>query len=265
MLPKYLKPFHIDNENLVRIGPKLDGGYILDKRIVHITKKIITCGLNDDWEFEKHFSKINSSCEVLAYDHTVNKKFWIERFKKDILHFFLFKKIRLRKIISIFKYYDYINFFKNKNKHYELKISNENIKNKEITLNEILKDHDNLILKIDIEGDEYNILNQILKNSKKINALLIEFHDIQKNMHLIKKFIEQSNKLKLVHIHANNYPCIDKDIDPSVIELTFTNIEKIRFEQIITKKKYPIENLDYKNSHRKDDYTLKFENDAKKS
>jgi len=201
----------------------------------------------------------------LAYDHTVNKKFWIERFKKDILHFFLFKKIRLRKIISIFKYYDYINFFKNKNKHYELKISNENIKNKEITINEILKDHDNLILKIDIEGDEYNILNQILKNSKKINALLIEFHDIQKNMHLIKKFIEQSNKLKLVHIHANNYPCIDKDIDPSVIELTFTNIEKIRFEQIITKKKYPIENLDYKNSHRKDDYTLKFENDAKKS
>ena len=265
MLPKYLKPLHIDNENLVRIGPKLDGGYILDKRIVHITKKIITCGLNDDWEFEKHFSKINSSCEVLAYDHTVNKKFWIERFKKDILHFFLFKKIRLRKIISIFKYYDYINFFKNKNKHYELKISNENIKNKEITINEILKDHDNLILKIDIEGDEYNILNQILKNSKKINALLIEFHDIQKNMHLIKKFIEQSNKLKLVHIHANNYPCIDKDIDPSVIELTFTNIEKIRFEQIITKKKYPIENLDYKNSHRKDDYTLKFENDAKKS
>ena len=265
MLPKYLKPFHIDNENLIRIGPKLDGGYILDKRIVHITKKIITCGLNDDWEFEKHFSKINSSCEVLAYDHTVNKKFWIERFKKDILHFFLFKKIRLRKIISIFKYYDYINFFKNKNKHYELKISDKNIKNKEITINEILKDHDNLILKIDIEGDEYNILNQILKNSKKINALLIEFHDIQKNMHLIKKFIEQSNKLKLVHIHANNYPCIDKDINPSVIELTFTNIEKIRFEQIITKKKYPIENLDYKNSHRKIDYTLKFENDAKKS
>ena len=265
MLPKYLKPFHIDNEHLIRIGPKLDGGYILDKRIVHITKKIITCGLNDDWEFEKHFSKINSSCEVLAYDHTVNKKFWIERFKKDILHFFLFKKIRLRKIISIFKYYDYINFFKNKNKHYELKISDKNIKNKEITINEILKDHDNLILKIDIEGDEYNILNQILKNSKKINALLIEFHDIQKNMHLIKKFIEQSNKLKLVHIHANNYQCIDKDLDPSVIELTFTNIEKIRFEQIITKKKYPIENLDYKNSHRKDDYTLKFENDAKKS
>ena len=263
MLPKYLKPFHIDNENLIRIGPKLDGGYILDKRIVHITKKIITCGLNDDWEFEKHFSKINTSCEVLAYDHTVNKEFWIKRFKKDILHFFLFKKLKLRKILSIFKYYDYISFFKNKNKHYELKISNENIKNKEITINKILNDHDNLILKVDIEGDEYNILKQILKNSKKINALLIEFHDIQENMNLIKEFIKESKDLKLIHIHGNNVSCVDKNIDPNIIELTFTNVEKIKFDQKITEKKYPIENLDYKNIHRKDDFVLKFENDTK--
>ena len=263
MLPKYLKPFHIDNENLVRIGPKLDGGYILDKRIVHITKKIITCGLNDDWEFEKHFLKINPSCEVLAYDHTVNKEFWIKRFKKDILHFFLFKKLKLRKILSIFKYYDYISFFKNKNKHYELKISNENIKNKEITINKILNDHDNLILKVDIEGDEYNILKQILKNSKKINALLIEFHDIQENMNLIKEFIKEISDLKLIHIHGNNVSCVDKNIDPNIIELTFTNVEKIKFEQKITEKKYPIENLDYKNIHRKDDFVLMFENDTK--
>ena len=263
MLPKYLKPFHIDNENLIRIGPKLDGGYILDKRIVHITKKIITCGLNDDWEFEKHFLKINPSCEVLAYDHTVNKEFWIKRFKKDILHFFLFKKLKLRKILSIFKYYDYISFFKNKNKHYELKISNENIKNKEITINKILNDHDNLILKVDIEGDEYNILKQILKNSKKINALLIEFHDVQKNTNLIKEFIKESKDLKLIHIHGNNVSCVDKNIDPNIIELTFTNVEKIKFDQKITEKKYPIENLDYKNIHRKDDFVLKFENDTK--
>ena len=263
MLPKYLKPFHVNNENLTRVGPKLDGGYILDKRIIHITEKIVTCGLNDDWEFEKHFLKINSSCEVLAYDHTVNKKFWIERFKKDILHFFLFKKLRLRKIISIFKYYDYINFFKNRNKHYELKISNQNIKDKEITINEILNNHDNLILKVDIEGDEYNILKQILNNSQKINTLLIEFHDIQKNMNFIKEFIELSNDLKLIHIHGNNYSCTDKNINPNIIELTFTNIKKIGFKQKITEKNYPIDKLDYKNIPRKKDFILKFEDDTR--
>ena len=143
-------------------------------------------------------------------------------------------------------------------------ISNENIKNKEITINKILTDHDNLILKIDIEGDEYNILKQILNNSKKINTLLIEFHDIQKNMNLIKEFIEKSSDLKLIHIHGNNHSCVDKNTDPNIIELTFTNIEKIKFKQKITGKKYPIEKLDYKNVYRKNDFILRFEDDVKK-
>tara|TARA_B110000503_G_scaffold98142_1_gene147150 strand:+ start:300 stop:1082 length:783 start_codon:yes stop_codon:yes gene_type:complete len=259
MLPKYLKPFHIKNENLIRIGPKLDGGYVLDKRTIPLTEKIITCGLNDDWEFEKHFLKIKPNCEIIAYDHTVDRQFWIDRFKKDIVHFFLLKKLRLRKIISIFKYYDYNNFFKSGNKHHQLKISNKNIENKEITLNKILHDYDNLILKIDIEGDEYNILKQILDNSKKINSLLIEFHNIQKNIHLIKDFIHQSNNLKLIHIHGNNYTCANIHEDPNVIELTFTNIKKINFEQKITEKNYPINGLDYKNSHRKNDFILNFQ------
>ena len=259
MLPKYLKPFHIKNENLIRIGPKLDGGYVLDKRIIPLTEKIITCGLNDDWEFEKHFLKIKPNCEIITYDHTVNKQFWIDRFKKDIIHFFLLKKLRLRKIISIFKYYDYINFFKNKNKHYELKISNKNIENKEITVDKILNNHDNLILKIDIEGDEYNILKQIISNSKKINSLLIEFHDIQKNINLIKNFMNQSNDLKLIHIHGNNYAGANKHNDPNLIELTFTNIKKINFEQKTTEKNYPIDGLDFKNSHKKKDFILSFQ------
>ena len=119
-----------------------------------------------------------------------------------------------------------------------------------------------MILKVDIEGDEYNILKQILDNSKKINTLLIEFHDIQKNMNFIKEFVEQSNDLKLIHIHGNNYNFTSKFEDPKMIELTFTNNKKIKFEQSITDKKYPIEKLDYKNSHRKDDFILRFEDDA---
>lgn len=47
MLPKILKPFHSDKSNLVRIGPKKDGGYVIDKRVIEKSEVIITCGLND--------------------------------------------------------------------------------------------------------------------------------------------------------------------------------------------------------------------------
>ena len=57
MLPKFLKPYHIKSSNLVRIGPKTDGGYIIDKRILNKINILITCGLNDDWEFERSIFK----------------------------------------------------------------------------------------------------------------------------------------------------------------------------------------------------------------
>ena len=258
MLPNFLKPFHMDNQKLIRVGPKLDGGYVIDKKSVINTDIIITCGLNDDWEFEKSFLKINTKCIVQAYDHTVDKKFWVERFKKDIKHFFLLKKIRLRKIIHIFRYLDYLRFFKNENKHHILKIGTEDIYNQEITINKILKDHENVILKIDIEGDEYKILNQILENSKKISTLIIEFHDIQKNMNKIENFIIKSKELKLIHIHGNNFAGSNKDGDPNVIELTFVNINKNELNLQKTNKSFPINALDYKNTHRKEDFLLKF-------
>ena len=178
MLPTFLKPYHVDNNHLTRIGPKLDGGYVVDKRSIQESNTIITCGLNDDWEFEKSFLKKNDDCKVIAFDHTIDRKFWINRFKKDIRHFFLLKKIRLRKIIGIFKYLDYINFFKNNNKHHIIKIGPQNINQKEITISKILENQSNVILKIDIEGDEYKILNEIISNSEKITSLIIEFHNI---------------------------------------------------------------------------------------
>ena len=38
----------------------------------------------------------------------------------------------------------------------------------------------NNLLKIDIEGGEYQIIKDILKNSKKLNTIVIEFHWIKK-------------------------------------------------------------------------------------
>ena len=122
MLPKFLKPYHIKFTNLIRIGPKRDGGYIIDKRIIKKTSKIITCGLHDDWSFEKEFQQENKNCTVLAYDHTVNNSFWMLRLKKDIISFLKLKKLTPKKIFNIFKYIDYCIFFSKKNKHYKKKV-----------------------------------------------------------------------------------------------------------------------------------------------
>ena len=137
MLPKFLKPYQINNSNLIRIGPKRDGGYVIDKRIIKKTYNLVTCGLNDDWEFEKEFLKKNINCNLYAYDHTINNRFWIKRFKKDIIHLLLFKKLRWWKILDIFKYINYLNFFRKNKIHLQKKIVSKKKKN-QITISKIL-------------------------------------------------------------------------------------------------------------------------------
>tara|TARA_B100000674_G_scaffold229064_1_gene188381 strand:- start:1133 stop:1915 length:783 start_codon:yes stop_codon:yes gene_type:complete len=258
MLPSFLKPYNVKTENLIRIGPKSDGGYIVHKDSINLTKKIITCGLNDDWKFEKNFTKLNNHCFVEAYDHTIDKDFWYQRFKKDIIHFFLLKKLRLSKIIKMFDYIDYKIFFKKKNIHFLKKVVRNSKKEDEISLTNIIDNFEDIFLKIDIEGNEYEILPEVTKHSEKIISLIVEFHDIDSNLDKIEKFIIENKFLKLIHIHANNYKDINTNGNPNDIELTFVNKNKINISNERSQKSYPIHGLDYKNLKRKKDIELKF-------
>ena len=257
MLPKYLKPFHVDRSNLIRIGPKTDGGYIVDKRILQKNNILITCGLNDDWEFEKEFIKVNGDVPIIAFDHTVNNDFWIKRFKKDLISLLLLKKLKINKILDVFKYVDYRLFFKKNKIHYKKKIVSKSKNKNQISIPEILKSLKNVVLKVDIEGDEYKILKDIKKNSKKIIFLIVELHDVNIHLNKIKNFLKNLD-LKVVHIHANNYGGIDEKNNPKVIELSLINSKIIKIKKIYSKKKYPILNLDYKNFKRRDDIKIKF-------
>ena len=256
MLPNILKPFKSNKQNLLRVGPRKDGGYIIDQRVIKKSKTVITCGLNDDWEFEKHYLKINSKSKVIAYDHTVNKKFWKMRFKKDFLALIMLKKISINKILDVFKYIDYKFFFK-KNIHISKKVVLKKKNVNEISIKEILDKKKDVILKIDIEGDEYKILNAINKEQRKINFLILEFHNISKNIQRIKKFLSNS-KFKIIHLHGNNYGGIDKFKNPNVIEVSLLNSKKFFVNKEKSIQNYPIFGLDFKNLKRREDIKLKF-------
>ena len=76
------------------------------------------------------------------------------------------------------------------------------------SLNSILIDYKNLIhkplfLKIDIEGSEYRILDDLIRYQDKITGLVIEFHNIDLHIEKILNFLKNF-KLNLVHIHGQN-------------------------------------------------------------
>ena len=221
MLPKIFKPIYLDNANLIRIGSLNDGGYILSKNLLKDLDLLISLGISDNWEFEKHLYKL-TNCSIEAYDDSINSEFWLNRFKKDFIKFISLKIFKPKRLVDMFKYLDFLIFFKKKNVNFHLKRVGIN-NHKSISFDAIIKKHiekKNIFCKIDIEGSEYEILNELKKYPDHINGFAIEFHDLKNKLNDVKEFIKSCTNYKLIHIHGNNL-AIDNERYPLTLEMTF--------------------------------------------
>ncbi len=257
-----LKP--IKNPNLIRLGRNLDGGYIVDSKVVKKCNTLITFGLGPDWSFELDYIKMNNNIEIFMYDYTVSSFPYIKDILKYLKRFVTFRS-NLESVTSrvsyLKKYKDFlglknVNFFKEKITY--------PIKNKiDTDINKVfsrINDKEEVILKSDIEGSEYEVIDEIMKFSNRINMLIFEFHWIDVNEEI---FLESVRKLKkdfeIIHIHGNNhFPKLDSGL-PIIIEMTLLNKKYIGNEKTEHICKFPIQGLDYPNNPYKEDLTFSFE------
>tara|TARA_B100000287_G_scaffold9241_2_gene9084 strand:- start:1747 stop:2505 length:759 start_codon:yes stop_codon:yes gene_type:complete len=218
MLPYKLKPDGL--YKLIRVGKDNDGGYLICENSLKNSNTLISFGISDDFSFEKHFQTIND-INIFAYDPSVNLNFFLKRFLHSLikLNFKLFFKQFLNWIS--FKIF----FNKSKNKLFLKKIGKGGGALYDyISIEHIVSQNDcnnKIFFKIDIEGSEYRILDDLIKFMDRIEGLAIEFHDVDINIERILSFISKFN-LKLIHIHANNWATYGLNNIPSSIELTFS-------------------------------------------
>ena len=102
-------------------------------------------------------------------------------------------------------------------------------------------DEKNMILKIDIEGMEWEFLNTVESDIlKKFDQIIFEFHNIIKPQTInIVKMLEKLNQTHdLVHLHGNNSSNLLKvgySYIPDVFEATYVNKEKYKISKQKTK------------------------------
>ena len=106
--------------------------------------------------------------------------------------------------------------------------------------------------KIDIEGSEYRILDELIEFQDLLCGLAVEFHDLDLNLYKVENFIKNFN-LSLTHIHPNNYGFIDSRNIPSVLEMTFEKNPAESNENLIFPNK-----LDQPNDPKNKDIKLTF-------
>lgn len=252
-----LQPYKIGE--MVRVGDKEDGGYVIPNHFKDSRSTLISIGLGDNWSFENQGKGIFFD-KFISVDHTVSIFNILSRLLKRVAS----KKIKLSTTYYFFKLLiNYLNtFIIKKNTHVRKKLviaSTKKIKN-EITLDECfsMTNGKKILLKIDIEGNEYKIIEDVYRHREKINLLIIEFHQTEKmqiefsnSISMLKEFFH------LVHIHGNNFDYVSANGIPNVIECTFVNksVFKDEYEKI---RNLPIPKIDYPCNPGKPDINLSF-------
>lgn len=218
-LPTVFRPFN--TEHLIRLGRDNDGGYIIDSRDVDAADCLIALGINRDWSFERDFLS-RKDVPLFAYDASVTKNIL---FKEIIKNMARVDKPQLF-FGAVNTFIDYGNFFKGQ-RHHIVRFVGLDYKPTFVEMSVVFAEMNKgglrrPFLKVDIEGSEYRILDQIIENASMLCGLTIEFHDCDIHLERIHDFIA-SLKLPLVHVHINNAGHMGKDNVPMLLELTFTS------------------------------------------
>lgn len=215
--------------NLIRIGSKNDGGYLIPN-ILHEIKYCYSAGIGKNISFEKDLCNYNINS--FGADGNIDK-----------LPHSLENYIFLKKNIGI--------------------IDNEKNIRFETWVNSHTPNEDSLIGQIDIEGGEYSLIADTpIKIFEKFKILIIEFHNLSKIDSKIiydlyyKSLKKLLTKFNICHVHLNNAekPIKIKGIKiPPLIEVTF--LRKDLYEGELKKIEIP-NKLDAKNVSTKENFNF---------
>lgn len=225
-------------------------GYVLASADIAKSDWLVGLGINDDWSFESDFIAQNK-VPVDAYDASVNSKLFWTRFEtaykrsrklKDSAWLFspftMWRAHRTSKRMDRndpnriaadhwwTTWRDYLRFFRGQRRHHQQFVGDPTQDNTIAFTRTLNRANQNsaraIFLKIDIEGSEYAILDELIKAAPRTSGLVIELHHCRKHVETLRDFIERY-PLRLVHTHVNNNSRQDDDGLPFAIELSFTS------------------------------------------
>jgi hypothetical protein len=242
--PSKFKP--LSTPDLIRLGGSHDGGYVLPRRVVEASEGLLSFGLNDDWEFEGAFLKLKP-VSLTVFDHTVHAGFWVRRVLANLA--VGASRLSLERIRRTTRFIEYSRFFDGKARRHVRKAigyPGPGAVDLEGALGESgLKQP--IFLKMDIEGWEYRILDQLAEQCGRFSGMAIEFHDEDLHRQRIEAFIDTvAPEMALVHFHPNNFGARGPDGDPVVIEMTFAS-RKLFAPGELAARELPLPGLDAPN------------------
>src|SRR6202000_2111234 len=116
-----------------------------------------------------------------------------------------------------------------------------------------------VFVKMDIEGGEYRVLDDLLRHSKNVVAMAIEFHDVDILPGMFNSLVEKIKRdFYIVHIHGNNLGGMAPFNFPIAPEISFLNKRFFKSPPPPSCLTYPVAGLDDPNYLGYPDFAFEF-------
>lgn len=233
-----------------RLGaPHEDGGYIMADYVLENCVALFTYGVGNDYRYEEDFSSKYKKPSYL-FDHTPSSDGLALNVLEDQKRRYVDELKRINELGLHF--FPQGLGFQEKCKDFQENYEELNINGP-------------VLLKIDVEGHEYNYFmnTDMAKLADKVMAIIVEFHWVctDTNRDLVLKVLNDIEEyFILFHIHGNRWgdiKLLEGRMTPETLELSFINkkyVEKCEPDE----QNYPIKGLDVSNRPSHPDYQLTF-------
>lgn len=264
---EYLKPYKSD---LIRVGPQGDCGYVVPRSVAENTNALYSIGISTDWEFEVEMAARNPKIKISAFDRTSGWTVFAFVGLRDLLRGDPSESEKMSATARLKSALHYLNlsvrfriFFSGRKKFERKWVRESSSLKSEISFADSIHglfDKDEVMLKIDIEGGEYELSESLIEcikmNSEKINSVVMEFHDTKVRRiefeYLVKGI---SSVIPIVHIHGNNCVVVAPDGLPEVVEITFAKDCESNYSDTLS---FPLAGLDFPNDKSLPDLSFSF-------
>jgi hypothetical protein len=248
-LPAWLAPR--DQPDLTRVGGNNDGGYVIPRRAIADADGLIAMGIGSNWHFEREAHAINPKLQIHAYDHTVSERLFRRQALAHLATWLLRRGTFAHAWRQVRRWWDFRSFFGGSATHYEQRIAASLVP----TVFERISGP--LLVKIDIEGTEYEILEHVLDHADRILGLVIEWHEIRRHQQDFDRLMRRvCERFTVVHVHGNNFGPADRR-GADALEVSLMRRELIP-SSAPPVSRLPRPDLDHPNDPSRPDYQLTF-------
>jgi hypothetical protein len=186
----------------IRLGVKSDGGYVIPQSCLKDSRALLSLGLGDDWSFDRDWRYHKPQDIIHSYDGTIDPDSMPAAVQRD-----------------------YSIFWREPCVHFPVNIGHDQLPNQRSFRHAMRAlGSDCIFVKIDIEGGEWQLIQDLTAYHAMITGIVMEIHDVGRLREMFLDSVRSLNQhFFITHIHGNN-SCGDcEDGLPQVIEISWAN------------------------------------------